>query len=108
MSDLAVPISMLEGFSGEVNSVRTRMNATGQTFESYENDVGDDRVKSALESFVSNWKDGRKEIDGQLEAIKEITDLIVTTFEELEADLEAGLEGDGSEQQPTSGGDQPV
>jgi hypothetical protein len=97
MSDeLKVPIEMLEGFSGEVASVRTRMNATGQTFESYEDDVGDDRVKSALESFVSNWKDGRKEIDGQLEAIKEITDVILQTFDELETDLKSGLEGDGS------------
>jgi hypothetical protein len=97
MTDLAVPIEMLEGFAGEVSSIRTRMNATGQTFENYEDDVGDDRVKSALESFVSNWKDGRKEIDGQLEAIKEITDTILQTFDELETDLEAGLEGDGSE-----------
>ncbi|WP_165987861.1 hypothetical protein [Streptomyces sp. YIM 98790] len=105
MSDLKVPFEMLENFGGEMQSIKNRMNGTGQDVENYEDDMGDDRVKKALEDFVDNWRDGRKEIEGQLEAIKEISDQVVDTFRTMDHDLESSLEGDGSE---GGGGDQPV
>ncbi|WP_103504807.1 MULTISPECIES: hypothetical protein [Streptomyces] len=92
--DFGLPDNLGE-FASDVESVRNRMNGTGSMVDRYEDDLGDSRVKNALESFVDNWKDGRAEIDGQLEAVKDITDLVVETIRDLETDLESGLQGDG-------------
>lgn len=106
MSDLQIPFEVLETFSTEIESVRNRMNATGHTFENYEDDMGDDSVRDALTDFVDNWRDGRKEIDGQLTALKEIADGVVTGFTDLDQGYADNLRssggegGGGGEQQP--------
>lgn len=101
MPDLRVPFDVLENFADTMESIRTRMNATGRTFDNYGDDVGDDGVRDALDSFVDNWRDGRDEIDGQLTSMKEIAQGIVTGFTDLDDGIAASLtsEGDG-------GGDQ--
>jgi hypothetical protein len=104
MPDLGIPFDVLEEFASALESVRTRMNATGQTFDNYEEDVGDDEVRDRLQDFVDNWRDGREEIDGQLTTMKEIAEGTVQVFSELDHDQAATLtenSGDGGgDQQP--------
>ncbi|GAB3127759.1 hypothetical protein GCM10027160_52740 [Streptomyces calidiresistens] len=104
-NDLKVPYEMLEEFGEELESVRTRMNATGRTVENYEDDIGDSSVRKALEDFVSNWRDGRQRIDDQLTALKEIADMVVEEFSALDREYEASLEGN-AEGPPAPGGEQ--
>jgi hypothetical protein len=51
MPDLRIPF---EGSALE--SIRTRMNATGQTFDNYDEDVRDDEVRDAREQRRRRWR----------------------------------------------------
>ncbi|MFE0688430.1 hypothetical protein H7827_19100 [Streptomyces sp. JH002] len=93
---LGIPFEALESFGGEVDSIKSRMNGLGRTFDGYEDDLGDSGVVDALDSFVDNWRDGRGEIDEQLTSIKEITQNIITFFSDVDGEYAAELSEDGS------------
>lgn len=100
MPDLAIPYEALRDFADVLESIRSRMNATGHTFDGYEDDMGDGGVNDALNDFVDNWRDGRTEIDGQLTTMKDIALSIVEAFEDTDrqraTDLQDGASGEGS------------
>jgi hypothetical protein len=108
--DLVISFDDLEDFADTVESIRTRMNATGHTFDGYEDDMGDGDVADALNDFVDNWRDGRTEIDGQLTTVREIALSIIEAFEDTDfdraRDLQEGTEGGGDD--GGGGGQQPV
>ncbi|MEN8654009.1 hypothetical protein ABCR94_26245 [Streptomyces sp. 21So2-11] len=85
--DLALPLSELETFGGRLRSIKTRMDRTKKTFESYREDVGDKKVYDALDDFESNWEDGREDIGQQLTALAEMSDAVVREFKKLDDDL---------------------
>lgn len=87
-SDLAIPLSELEGYGGRLRSIKTRLNRTKKLFESYQEDIGDGSVYDALEDFESNWEDGREDITQQLDALSDMADAVVREFNKLEAALE--------------------
>ncbi|WP_052851504.1 hypothetical protein [Streptomyces avicenniae] len=97
---MAIPLTELAEFGPQLRSVREYMNRTGDTFDSYNDSFGDDRVVDALDSFVNGWKDGRGDISEQLEGLAEMADTVIQTVNDFEAELEATLDGDGG------GGDQ--
>jgi hypothetical protein len=107
MPDLGIPYDLLEDFADTLESIRNRMNATGQTFDNYDEDVGDDEVRDKLNDFVDNWRDGRDEIDGQLTAMKEISLGTVQVFQDLDTEHadqlrenSGGGDGGGGDSQP--------
>ncbi|MGP3968016.1 hypothetical protein [Streptomyces sp. 6N223] len=107
MPDLVISFQDLRDFAEALESIRTRMNATGQTFDNYEDDMGDGDVRDALQDFVDNWRDGRAEIDGQLTTVRDIAESIADDFEGVDtqyaSDLREGAEGEGE-----GGGAQPA
>ncbi|MEV1010367.1 hypothetical protein [Streptomyces sp. NPDC049881] len=98
---MAIPLTELAEFGPQLRTVKEYMNRTGDTFDSYNDAFGDDRVVDALDDFVSGWKDGRGDISEQLEGLAEMADTVIRTVDEFETELEASLEGDGG-----GGGDQ--
>ncbi|WP_129840767.1 hypothetical protein [Streptomyces sp. RFCAC02] len=92
---MAIPLTELTEFAPQLREVKDYMNRTGDTFDSYNDSFGDDRVVDALDSFVSGWKDGRGDISEQLEGLAKMTETVIQTVNDFEAELEATLEGDG-------------
>ncbi|MEU6848540.1 hypothetical protein ABZ901_01165 [Actinacidiphila alni] len=97
---LAVDLTGLEDFARTLESVRTTMNGTRKLFDSYEAKLGSDKVSGALDSFEHNWKDGRKEIDGQLEGLSKMAHTAVSEIQKADKDLADQLaksaDGDGN------------
>jgi hypothetical protein len=96
---LAVDLTGLEDFAHNLDGVRTAMNGTRKLFDSYEAKLGSGKVADALDSFESNWKDGRKEIDGQLEGLSKMANTAVEQIKKADKDLADQLakagKGDG-------------
>ncbi|MEU5684966.1 hypothetical protein [Streptomyces venezuelae] len=86
-SDLSIPLTDLEDYGSRLRSIKTRMNRTKKTFESYEDDIGDGGVYDALDDFESNWEDGREDIGQQLDQLADLSDAVVREFKKLEDDL---------------------
>ena len=84
---LAVDLTGLEDFARNLAAVRSTMNGTRKLFESYEAKLGSGKVADALDSFEHNWKDGRKEIDGQLEGLGKMADTAVEQIKKADKDL---------------------
>jgi hypothetical protein len=84
---LAVDLTGLEDFARNLDAVRSTMNGTRKLFESYEAKLGSGKVADALDSFEHNWKDGRKEIDGQLEGLGKMADTAVEQIKKADKDL---------------------
>ena len=60
MSDLSVDADALDAFSGQLESIRTRMDAARDWTHQYDGQMGISDVEDALHHFASGWKDGRK------------------------------------------------
>ncbi|GLW51951.1 hypothetical protein Stsp02_76110 [Streptomyces sp. NBRC 14336] len=86
-SDLSLPLTDLEDYGRRLRSIKTRMNHTKKMFESYEDDIGDGTVNSALSDFESNWEDGREDIGQQLDALASMSDAVVREFKKLDDEL---------------------
>ncbi|MER8224092.1 hypothetical protein ABTZ58_26575 [Streptomyces sp. NPDC094143] len=86
-SDLALPLTELEGFGRRLRSLKTRLNHTAKLFESYRDDIGDGGVNDALGDFESNWEDGREDITQQLDALASMSDAVVREFKKLDDEL---------------------
>ncbi|MFE6522444.1 hypothetical protein [Streptomyces sp. NPDC057794] len=86
-SDLALPLTELEGFGRRLRTLKTRLNHTKKLFESYQDDIGDGSVNDALGDFESNWEDGREDITQQLDALASMSDAVVREFKKLDDEL---------------------
>ncbi|MEU8953833.1 hypothetical protein AB0C93_05970 [Streptomyces sp. NPDC048518] len=86
-SDLSIPLTDLEDYGSRLRSIKTRMNRTKKTFESYKDDIGDGGVYDSLEDFESNWEDGREDIGQQLDQLADLSDAVVREFKKLDDDL---------------------
>ncbi|MDX6355226.1 MAG: hypothetical protein QOF98_2129 [Streptomyces sp.] len=84
---LAVDLTGLEDFARNLDAVRSTMNGTRKLFESYEAKLGSGKVADALDGFEHNWKDGRKEIDGQVEGLGKMANTAVDQIKKADKDL---------------------
>jgi len=92
MPDLAVDVDALETFGGQLESIRSRMNAARDWTHQYDGQMGASQVEDALHSFASGWKDGRKEIDGSLQALSEMLTNTAQNFRQTDQDLAKPLQ----------------
>ncbi len=98
---LGVDLTGLEDFARSLDAVRNTMNGTRKLFDAYEAKLGSDKVSGALDHFEHGWKDGRKEIDGQLEGLAKMANTAVTQIRKADKDLADQLaksaKGDGGD-----------
>ena len=92
MADLAVDVDALDRFGGQLESIRTRMNAARDWTHQYDGQMGAAEVEDALHSFASGWKDGRTEIDGSLKALSDMLSNASQTFRQADQDLAKPLQ----------------
>ena len=88
---LSVDIHALNSFADNLDSIRRRMNATRDLFDSCDDAIGSHDVSSALDQFSGNWKDGRKKIDGNasklVDAARGVADTLTGTDQQLARQL---------------------
>lgn len=89
---LTVDLSGLEQFASTLEGIRKTLDGTRKLFDSYAADLGSGKVADALDSFDSNWRDGRKQIDGHLEGLAKFADGAVREFRTTDGKLGDGLE----------------
>lgn len=92
MPDLAVDVDALDTFGGQLESIRTRMNAARDWTHQYDGQMGAAEVENALHSFASGWKDGRSEIDGSLKALSDMLKNSADNFRQMDTDLAKPLQ----------------
>ena len=71
---LKVDLDGLEAFSKQLDSIRSRMDATRNTIDSFNGQMGAAEVEDALHSFNDNWRDGRSRIDKKCEHFSKAAD----------------------------------
>lgn len=91
MPDLAVDLAGLRTLSSTLGGVRSNLDATRRVIEASRDDIGSDVVYDALDSFESNWDDGRGQIDKNMQAMQEILDESVRAYEQTDQELADGL-----------------
>jgi hypothetical protein len=88
---LKVDLNGLERFSSTLEGIRRTLDGTRNLFDSYAADLGSGKVADALDDFDSNWRDGRKEIDGQLQGLAKMADGVVTQLRQTDGKLQGEL-----------------
>ena len=91
MPDLSVDVAGLRTLSGTLRSVRDALDATRSVVEAGRDEVGSDDVYDALDSFESNWDDGRGQINENMQAMTEILDESASAYEQTDEELASGL-----------------
>lgn len=88
---LKVDLNGLEQFASTLEGIRTTLDGTRNLFNSHAADLGSGKVADALDGFDSNWKDGRKEIDGQLQGLSKLADGAVKELRRTDGKLQSEL-----------------
>lgn len=88
---LKVDLNGLEQFASTLEGIRTTLDGTRNLFNSHAADLGSDKVADALDDFDSNWKDGRKEIDGQLQGLSKLAHGAVQELRQTDGKLQSEL-----------------
>ena len=91
MPDLSVDVTGLRTLSGTLRSVRDALDATRSVVEAGRDEVGSADVYEALDSFESNWDDGRGQINENMQAMTEILDESAAAYEQTDEELASGL-----------------
>jgi hypothetical protein len=92
VADLVVDVDALDRFGGQLESIRSRMNAARDWTHQYDGQMGAAEVEDALHSFAGGWKDGRKEIDDSLKALSDMLKNSAQTFRQTDQDLTKPLQ----------------
>lgn len=98
--NLKVDLDGLESFASQLKSIKERMNGTRSMFDSYREELGSGEVADALDSFESNWKDGRAQIDGHLEGLAKMAEQAVREIRKADQELATELEKSTKGEQP--------
>ncbi|MFD0630278.1 hypothetical protein [Catenulispora yoronensis] len=87
MPDLVVDVDALDTFGTQLESIRTRMNAARDWTHQYDGQMGAKEVEDALHDFSNGWRDGRKEIDGSLQALSQMLTNSAENFRQADQNL---------------------
>lgn len=67
--DLYVDLDALEELVRQLGQIRASLEDAGERVDRFDRRLGSARIEEALDDFVSGWKDGRKKIIGEIDAL---------------------------------------
>jgi hypothetical protein len=91
MADLLVDLFELDDFAGWLSAIRRSLSTAKEIPDEYRADLGYDKLADALGKFVSNWRDGRKKIDKELESLEKMSRSIVDGLTQTDQQLADAL-----------------
>lgn len=91
MADLQVDLDGLSALAGTLGSIGDRLDGARSELSGAHDDLGDLQVVDALDRFEDRWRDGRREIRENGEALATMLTESVRTYRQVDADLASGI-----------------
>ena len=89
MADLYVDVDALTELARQLKAVRAALEHTKDSVNAYDAHLGSDRIESALDDFVSGWRDGRRQLIEGIDGLRARLRGAIETYLEQEAALSA-------------------
>jgi hypothetical protein len=86
------PDALLELAHG-VSAIRDQLNGTRELVDDVSAALGSHVVASALEHFVSGWRDGRKQISTEVGALSDMLAQAAAAYSDTETSLASAIPG---------------
>lgn len=93
MGDLVVDLDGLSALDGALRRIEGRLESARTELRTAAPDLGDEQVADALEEFEARWRDGRKDIAQNAEALATMLSESVRTYRQADAELGAAIGG---------------
>lgn len=104
MSDLQLDLSDLRLAKARVTTSLTTFQEAGRVGEDISGYTGEDRLRGKVRDFADNWDYNRGKLQEQLEFLRDALEAVVTSMEEVDAELERAAQ-EAAPETETSGGD---
>jgi hypothetical protein len=91
VADLQVDLDGLAALAGTLGRIGERLEGARSELRGAGPELGDEQVVAALERFEQRWRDGRKDIRENGEALATMLTESVRTYRQVDSDLAAGL-----------------
>lgn len=91
MTDLSVDVQGLRTVSSTMSGIRSRLDDTRGVIEAGRDDLGSSELYAALDSFESNWDDGRGQIKKNLQAMQEVLVECADAYDQVDTELQQQL-----------------
>ncbi|WP_331766952.1 hypothetical protein [Embleya sp. NBC_00896] len=91
-NQLIVDLPELEIFGRRLAAVRQGLLDAPKRVDQSVADVGSGELRSALEYFEDNWKDGRHRMDQTLDALVQMAERIVTGLQDTDQKLRDAID----------------
>jgi hypothetical protein len=92
MCDLQVDLDGLSAFAGGLDRIRSALDATGDTLDAYQDDIGSETVSGALDHFTDHWHDGRMKITDNAKNLSSMVHESVDTYTETDDNLSQAIQ----------------
>ena len=87
MPQMIRDIGALEETLNQLRQIKDALDSVKDDVNSYDADLGSERLEDALERFVDGWRDGRKKILGSLEGTVKRLEAAIAEYESLEREI---------------------
>lgn len=93
MADLVVDLDGLSALAGALGRIGDRLDGARSELRGAADEMGDEQVSDALERFESRWRDGRKDIAENAEALTAMLTESVATYRRADSELSSAVQG---------------
>lgn len=93
MADLRVDLDGLSALAGTLQRIGSRLDSARAELRGAGDDLGDAQVVSALERFESRWREGRRDIADNGEALSTMLTESVRTYRQVDRELAQAVDG---------------
>jgi rubrerythrin len=87
VTDLYVDVDALSELSRQLNQIKSSLEQASDTPHAYGGRLGSQKMESALEDFISGWKDGRKKIIDAIGGLLGQIQAAIDTYQQQEKAL---------------------
>jgi hypothetical protein len=93
VADLVVDLDGLSALAGALQRIESRLASVRTELRGAGPELSDPQVADALERFESRWRDGRKDIADNAEALATMLSESVRTYRRVDAELGSAVSG---------------
>lgn len=92
MADLVVDLDGLSALAGALGRIGDRLDGARAELRGAADEMGDEQVAEALERFESRWRDGRKDISENAEALTAMLTESAATYRRADNELSSAVQ----------------
>lgn len=84
---LTVDLDGLSDFARRLRRIKKQLDAAKRELRGNDDELGDERVSSALEDFEKHWRDGREKVSENADALATMVKEAVKTYRSVDRKL---------------------